>query len=483
MTEMTGVRRFGSGGRFNFLPGGSGSNAWWLGVGSFLILTGLTFSLPKPPTPYLADQYPIPTETLEIGGLLIYEWVGLALVLLTLPHVGIKDLARSMRKSLFMAFVGLASLSILLAVRAGVAELGIDALRAGRVAFTAVLLLLIFLWSRERPIWVLSFLVLGLLVGAVIYIVVSLLYPFYNDGFFRYHGQNTAGVAFSVGVHLSVALGFMTRSKVGSSFAYISFAVLAAVAFASGSRTAWIVATLGILSALVLMRRRVLYLGTMLIATAILAVSLVQSIPLILQLKSEETASAVNDVSGEPHHVGEQVAALGDFLGNRLDRSMTSNEIRLNYYRATTEIVITNPLGVSFGNFYDAYSKTNFFGADQRNQESQSQLPNPHSTLLWYAAAGGLPAIFLFMVVAISLSIAAVKSMYETCGPQGALLAANYAVSWLIVCSTVPYGFVYVIVLSAFGIFCAVPYLLDETQSSRTSQNLAGTTIGEIRRD
>jgi O-antigen ligase len=115
---------------------------------------------------------------------------------------------------------------------------------------------------------------------------------------------------------------------------------------------------------------------------------------------------------------------------------------RSQYFLITAEIVAQHPLfGVSYGGFYDAAMQTQASRSDRAAVESPEAgakgQSNPHSSLLYYASANGIPGILL-TVTLLSFGLIILAYPMVRRGLPGLALWASFAFGYIIFGLTLP---------------------------------------------
>ena len=82
--------------------------------------------------------------------------------------------------------------------------------------------------------------------------------------------------------------------------------------------------------------------------------------------------------------------------GFELIEGAGGDQVRLDYYSSVFEILLENPLGVSYSGYYYALLKTDIYEEGRMIEESKERA-NPHSTQLYYISSHGFFGLLLMI--------------------------------------------------------------------------------------
>ena len=395
-------------------------------VVAILFLAASTLCLPVPPTEEVATLYPWWAERFDIGNILFHEilficWLflyGGGHVLGSLASGGAAQRAATALTMLAL-WCGLVSITAPLPWQ----DLG----RTLRLILNAACILAFVRWGKQFGILPLAAWVLGSLAGTLSNLMMSFQYPLIIDGLMRLSGQNTPGVAMGIAIHLAAwwfHLANRTQTKLLIASASLVFAFACAISF---SRIGWFAGATGLLVWLYIIyfakhqfpcrRRQTRKLRTVL---TLVFFSMFLLVP-TTNIGQAGTDWMFSLVTQKTSYEGE---------GDRQ---------RLMYLYGTMEILEESPLGSGYSGVYDAWMRTAASKSPEAPYETSPTEANPHSTFLWYATIGGVPALVLSLGLFFSLIGLLRFGLRMVFGRGGVILFAMLAASYLVMGLTVPY--------------------------------------------
>jgi hypothetical protein len=392
-----------------------------------LFYAAVTFCLPVPPSEEIGAMYPWWGTRLGIGNVQLQELLFLLWFLL----YGWSFVPRVMLNSgipLRQAAIWL----VALAVSCGLASLFaplvlMDLGRTFRLLLNAALMIAVVRWTRLSGVTPLGVLILGFVGGTIINLILSFRFPLIILDTMRLSGQNTAGVAMGVAVHLAAWLFLRTTSRlwrivaVGSALLFLFGCAL------SYSRIGWFAGGLGLAAwGYVLLlarprtrseRSRLTTIRLVLVPTLAVALAVVLTSPL-----------------GQ-----EGIQWILTLADQKLNTETESDTNRWAYVLGTIEIMSRNPLGVGYSGFFDAMTSTDTYRSGMALEEVSVTDANPHASLLWYASAGGIPAAVMAVLLLVLLLNGMRRGLVDALGRPGWMLFALVAPPFLLISMTVPY--------------------------------------------
>lgn len=314
----------------------------------------------------------------------------------------------------------------------------LDMGKSSRLVVNAFILTAIARWSFYKPYTGLLPLAAGLFAGTIVNITLSHMYPVYINDILRLAGQNTPGVAMAVAIHIVVWITLTSSSLFLALAAIASAPLFTYGVLVSYSRSAWGVAAMSLVPLLIVFRHKLQGVaGSFLFAaTLLLTVTLPVFFPNTFDYGERFT---------------EGISSIQSKLGDGLIKS--SDSLRGSYFIYTTKIVTNAPFGTGFSGFY--YAILNASGGRAAEYEALDNFDaNPHSTILLYAAAGGI----LALLATLTTIYQAVRAFFH-CSPAlqvngSTLIMGFYAASFILICLVVPYGLNSPLILSPLAILC-----------------------------
>ncbi len=304
--------------------------------------------------------------------------------------------------------------------------------RTLRLLLYAALLFAVVRWTRQMGNFPLGILILGFFTGTIINLVISFQNPYIVNEVMRLYGQNTAGVAMGIAIHLSGWLFFRTRHRTVQAFAVITVVVFAYGCGISYSRIGWFAGALGLIAwAYILIaarprepKEKLRLKKTRRRWVPLLALGLAALLTSPLARESLQWVQTL----GEQEFSSEAAKA----------RSSRSYVYRASYFIGVAEILTKHPLGVGYSGFFDAMTATDTYRFGQAATEVD-YTANPHSAFLYYASAGGIPGGVMIIAVFAMLLNSMRFGLVSALGRPGMAFFTFAAPAFLLIGLTVPY--------------------------------------------
>jgi hypothetical protein len=394
-----------------------------------LFYSALVFCLPMPSTDEYLMQYPWWAKKIEVGNIQLFElvfigwcffYIGKLQTLLLSAHTA--TARKSICWLLFLAiWCGLISLMAPLPF--------LDLGRTFRLIVIVLLFLAIVNWAYKTENLLLEAMVTGFLVGTIINLIISFQYPLIVVGVLRLSGQNTAGVAMGLAIHLSAWLYYRTDKLYIRAFSVLSSLIFFFSCAISFSRIGWFTAFFGLIAWVYVFWRRFAHNSK----RQKRAININSLIILLITFFFLLTLYAEFGLY--------IIQWLGELLDQKLERHGESNNQRWAYVMGTAEILLEHPLGVGYSGFYDAMVDTSTHSGEQAAVEDDPVSANPHASFLWYATAGGIPGGILFFGALFSILNIMRNGLKRSMGGAGAVFFTLVLAPYLLIGSTVSYLF------------------------------------------
>ncbi|WP_165374894.1 O-antigen ligase family protein [Thalassospira indica] len=394
-----------------------------------LLYAGVMPCLPVPHSNEVAMLYPWWGKPIGIGNVYLHEIVFLAWIAL----YGRNFLVRVLLNPGFPARKT-AILLVVLAIWCGLVSLTaplfmLDIGRTLRLLVNCLMLFAVVRWTVQSNNLPIVTLIFGSLIGTMINVYLSLSYPLVVHEMFRMSGQNTPGVMMGIAVHLTAWL-FLHADR----FSHRMFALIAAVFFSvtcafSYSRIGWFALGTGL----------IVWAYALLFATSLnlphirsLRKFRLYLVPAIVFLLAIATVSPVTQSGLEK---------LYSLIELKISQQGSSNSVRWAYVVGSSEILQENPFGVGYSGFYDAMRGTEIYRSGKAADEESIEDANPHATFLWYATAGGVPGLFLNVILFIMFMNNIKSGLRSAFSKPGRVFFILLAPVYLLIASSVPYLF------------------------------------------
>ena len=317
----------------------------------------------------------------------------------------------------------------------------LDAGRSFRLLLVASLLLATVRWAKQMGAYTLTVLVLGIFAGTTVNLLMTFQYPNIVHGLFRLSGQNTPGVVAAVNIHLAAWLFFSSSRRTLQITCIIITLVCCFASSISFSRVGWIVSSLGLVAwAYVLFFPK---------KTENLQRRDFRNSPRTWIIMT--VATLLGSTLMFSSELDMLISWIGALLMEKKWFSGQSNDFRIAYFIGTAEIVFRYPLGVGYSGFLEAMQDTKIYQSGIAARESGYDA-NPHSSILYYISAGGIPAAFIVIALFISLLNALRLGLEGVFKEGGRLFFALIALSYFVIGLTVPYIFNSIILVIPVGI-------------------------------
>lgn len=298
--------------------------------------------------------------------------------------------------------------------------------RTLRLLLYAVLPFAVVRWTRQTGNTPLGTLIFGFFIGTIMNLIVSFQDPLIVNETMRLSGQNTAGVAMGIGIHLSAWLFLRTRHRFVRAATIMASLVFAFGCAISYSRIGWFAGALGLLAwAYILIAARPREQGERLRLRKIRR----RWVPVL----AIGLAIILASPTGQ-----ENLHWLQILVAEKFSNAGDGDLRRADYVRGVAEILAEHPLGVGYSGFADAMTWTAVYQMGRTGEEGSLEA-NPHSTFLWYATAGGIPGAVMSIAVFIMLLNSMQFGLRSAMGRPGLVLFALAALPFLLIGMTVTY--------------------------------------------
>lgn len=434
-------------------------------AGFVLFYGALVFCLPVPPSDEIAAVYPWWGTRLGIGNVQLQELIFLVWCLLFgwnfVPKVLLNGGIPLRQAAIWLLALALACGLPSLFAPLMLMDLG----RTFRLLLNAVLMIAVVRWTRRTGDFPLRMLILGFVVGTVINLILSFRYPLIVLDTMRLSGQNTAGVAMGVAIHFAAWLFVRSSSRlwqlvvVGSALLFIFGCGL------SYSRIGWFAGCLGLAA-----WGYVLFLAhprSRVGRRHLTKVRLVL-VPLLV----------VGLTAGLTSPLGQEgIQWITTLAEQKLNTETESDTNRWAYVLGTIEIMSRNPLGVGYTGFFDAMTSTDIYKSGSALEESSVADANPHASLLWYAAAGGIPAAVIAVMLLFLLLNSMRRGLVDALGRPGWVLFALVTPPFLLIGMTVTYLYNSIILIVPAAIAAAWGWTQRAEAAEQTAAEAARSPI------
>lgn len=402
-------------------------------VAAILFYCSLAFCLPIPPSETVGLAYPWYAVRIDIGKVVLHElifiaWLtlfGYRFVLRSFFNRGIPTRQAAIWLIALAIWCGLVSLTAPLPLQ----DLG----RTFRLFLNIMLMFSVVRWTVRLGNFTLSVFVLGFLVGTVINLVITYKFPntmFAND-VMRLSGQNTAGVAMGVAIHLSAWLFYKSNLRRIQALALITCIVCGFGCGISYSRTGWVAGAFGMMVwAYILIFAR----PSGVIKRFILKRDRRMWIPLI----AIGVVVLLSSSMGKKNLLNIQTLMSQKVFSE--DRDKRGDAYRAAYFVGVGEILLKHPFGVGYSGFLDAMRSTQVYKSGKASKEDSYEA-NPHSSFLYYTSAGGVPGAFMALTIFVLLLNSMRCGLVSTMSRSGLVLFAFISIPFLVIGLSVPYIF------------------------------------------
>ena len=396
-----------------------------------LFYSAMAFCLPVPFSEAVALEYPWWAIRIDIGKIVLHElifmaWValfGLRFVSRALLNRGIPTRQAGRWLIALAIWCGLISLTAPLPLQ----DLG----RTFRLFLNVALMFAVVRWTMKWGTFPLVAFVLGFLVGTIINLVISFQYPLIVNGAMRLSGQNTPGVAMGIAIHLTAWLFIRTKHRKMKTLAVITAIVCAFGCGLSYSRIGWFSGAFGFM-----------------VWIYILIVARPRKMMDRLHLKKARCVwvpllalGMVALLASPPGQ--ENLRRIQTLVVQKLfseDRDTTGDGYRVAYLVGVGEILSKKPWGVGYSGFFDAMANTEIYRSGKATREVDYEA-NPHSALLYYTSAGGIPGAIISFAVFIMLLNSMRCGLRSAMDRPGMILFTFAVPPFFLIGLTLPYLF------------------------------------------
>jgi hypothetical protein len=251
----------------------------------------------------------------------------------------------------------------------------------------------------------------GVLFGVFVNFWITFEFPKEYNGVIVLASQ-TAGLVTGLAVHMCLWLFMYTKSKGWMIFSVIFAIALLYASLISYSRIGWISCAMGFLAwSAVYINRCIKRRNLVGILTPLACIG-------ILVLISDQFVVHIS-----------QIADLILFKSENTGK--LSNEIRMAFGWGVLELILTNPFGVSYSGFFDAFIQTEAIRSFL-DHEIESVGLNPHSSILVYASAGGFIGIVCILMFYYSWARQILIGLKGLDGSVGVFCALCFIISGIV---------------------------------------------------
>ena len=400
-------------------------------LSAVLFLGFARMTLPVAPDELIQSQYPWWAKSLSIGKLQLYE----AIFLFWAPVGLLKGVLSP--NFIFLKISGKKALRSLAALAIWTALVSLsgpqpwwDVNRSARLLLNIGVFATVYVWSSKRPLDPLVASILGLAYGTTANLIVTFTHPLIILDTVRMAGQNTAGVAMGVGIHLAAWWYYQEKRRWGLVLLFGCLGIFLWGGAISFSRIGWFTGLFG-LGAL---------LSTIFVSKGDKKrVRLSQLLPkiCIIFLVVIPALAFIPKIRGIVNHSANLVSQK--FLVYGADKE--SDIIRLSYLYASLEIALQNPLGVGYSGYLNEQKNISPKLKDILVEEEDNYDANPHAAFLWYLTAGGFLGGALAIYAFFGLLKTLMYSLRKVNSLIGVRLACLIIIPYFLIASTVTYIF------------------------------------------
>lgn len=408
---------------------------------SVLFYAGLVFCLPVPHSDEVAALYPWWAKRIDFSNMVLHEII----FILWAFFLGSGYLRRSLlNPGTPTRNAGIAVL--ILAIWCGIISIGAplaiqDIGRTFRLFVIVMIMLGIIRWAIIWGNNVLVSYVMGMLVGAIINLIISYMYPLVVYEMMRLSGQNTPGVAMGIAIHLCAWLFYRCNNSIFRFFALLSSLVFIFGCALSYSRIGWFSGFAGIIA----------WCFVLFLAKPYAQKS--RAAGLRASTRKYSVGTVIVVVAFLFSNIAQDgIEYLGALFDQKISQQSESDGARWGYLKGAIEILGDHPLGVGYSGFYDAQISTEVYKRGEAIEEDDPASANPHASFLWYLIAGGIPAgmlsVFAFVAFQKSLLVGFKRDM----GRSGFVFFGLVSPCFFLIAMTVPYIFNSVIMIAPVAI-------------------------------
>lgn len=300
-----------------------------------------------------------------------------------------------------------------------------------RIYFLAAALLLMARWSiAAGPAQLLRPFLVGAAAGGLINIYYSTTEPYMIVGFMpTLRMTNGAGGFLGFTIWLGAWLALIGRSKSDAWVAIASSTVAVVAMVMSYSKTSMTMGACGLAAWGFVILQATAWRTTRVLKWAAAGAAVVA------------VAIALYPTQADLYRRSALLAVQNKF--HKLDlRDKFSLGARYMYFWGVLEVVEEHPVfGVSYSGFYDAITRTAMYRtgqmADENREAGSRGESNPHSSILYYAAANGVPGLIVSMMLSCWFLALLYRSL-SLSGPTGRGVWVCAAAVYLLYAATLP---------------------------------------------
>lgn len=301
----------------------------------------------------------------------------------------------------------------------------LDIFRAARLIEHAVIAVLICDFSKKYGIGLLKFAVYGMFVASIISTWISLKIPLSDENFI-FHGQNTSIVNFAIGLHF-ISLIYHIEKTIHPVF-YIIASVFFILVVVGGSRIAYAITVFWVFGLISSYLNRYRFgPGPRITGTVIIGSLICFSLLLLPPIQ----------------HKFERV----------INSNFYGDQQRLEMVQDSFSIAASYPIGVGLSGYFNA--REQLHGGSQQALTTIDFEDNPHSTILYYLAAGGFLG-FILTTGLLWFSFFGLKRYLDQLG--NSFYVPYILLSYFIIVLAVPYLYNSLILILPFATLAGAPW-------------------------
>jgi len=304
----------------------------------------------------------------------------------------------------------------------------LDLGQAARFFYYAAFLLIVIRWAeRLGPARILRFLLMGIAGAGMLNLYYAFKIQWATMGDLPFlMGQNGPGGILGLAVGLGAWLMLIRKTRLDAVVAVIVSLVGIFGASISYSKTAMLLAAVGVAAWVAVILAAMTGRQTRRLGAGLLALVLIIAVGI-----SSTTAG---------RSYAETFKEFIRYKFYSLDyRENTSVESRGLYFFSVAEIVAQHPLtGVGYSGFYEAVTQTVTYRSGGAVEETASRTANPHNAFLYYASANGLPGLVVVVVLFLLFVDVLRRSLLPYYGNAGRVVWVCLSVAYFIHGNTLP---------------------------------------------
>jgi len=361
----------------------------FLFIGSFqLFLIGIFFSgyrttLPVNVNDSLYQSIPIWATPISLGWKIFIDDL-IILIAVLLFFLRKRDvLLLKVEKKIAITLIFILSYAIwngIVSILSGV-DVMHDIGRSLRLFLIVVILLYVGLSSIQNAKKILTVYMIGVFVGGIVNLFMSLRYPYLVNENLRLHGQNTPGVMMA-SIVLFALLFFIIKRNLSVWIMFFYFTMTSIVVGLSYSRTAWLIILSNLPVFLIIMIKNLRFNFSW--KYGIISICFLIFLNVLLRKSEIKIRDLFRNI--------EQLVEL------KKSNSGDSDDLRGYYLVSSFQIATVNPFGVGYSGFYNANKETEIY-MQGKGEFEEGLDANPHSSFLYSLTAGGFVSFFLSLSI------------------------------------------------------------------------------------